>query len=93
MVLFDWTMAESVKSLGGRLEITREALDLSPAELCRIIKIAENRWSQYENGKRRITMDVANKLCDEFGLTLDWIYRANPAGLPHALRMKIRQAA
>lgn len=86
-------MAESLKSLGGRLEITREALDMTPAELCRTLKIAENRWSQYENGKRRITMDVANKLCDEFGLTLDWIYRANPAALPHALRLKIRQAA
>jgi hypothetical protein len=23
-------------------------------------------------------------------LTLDWIYRANPSGLPHGLRIKIR---
>lgn len=92
-VMFSQGMAESSKSLANRLKITREALDISPADLCKAIRIKPNRWSQYENGERRITVEVANKLCDEFGLSLDWIYRANPAQLPHALRLKIRQVA
>lgn len=71
--------------------MTREALQLRPVDLCKRIGIKENRWSQYEGGERRITLQVANLLCDEFGLTLDWIYRANPAGLSHELRMKIRE--
>lgn len=86
-------MVESSKSLANRLKITREALELTAAELCKIIKVKPNRWSQYEGGERRITLEVASKLCDEFGLTLDWIYRANPAGLPSSLRLKIRQVA
>lgn len=92
-VAFNGGMAESLKSLSARLKLTREALDLTPAELCRQIDCKPNRWSQYESGDRRITLEVANQLCDEFGLSLDWIYRANPAQLPHALRVKMRQAA
>jgi transcriptional regulator with XRE-family HTH domain len=92
-VTANWGMAEPAKSLAKRVQETREALDLSQAELCKAIGIKANRWSQYESGERRITLSVAHKLCDEFGVTLDWIYRANPAGLPHALRIKIRQRA
>ena len=86
-------MVESVKSLGNRLKTTREAPGISAAELCKTIQVRPNRWSQYENGERRITLEVANKLCDEFGVSLDWIYRANPSQLPHALRMKMLQVA
>lgn len=86
-------MAESLKSLGNRLKHTREALGLSAAELCKTIDCKPNRWSQYENGERKITLEIADRLCDEFGLTLDWIYRNDPAMLPHAIRVKIRHAA
>lgn len=92
-VRFNHGMVESSKSLGKRLESTREAIGISAADLCKRIKIKQNRWSQYESGERRITIEVANKLCDEFDLSLDWIYRANPAQLPHSLRLKMRQAA
>lgn len=86
-------MAETLKSLGNRLKMTREALGISQADLCKRIKVKPNRWSQYEGGERRITIDVANALCDEFKLSLDWIYRADPAQLPHALRLKMPRAA
>jgi len=86
-------MPESLKSLGARLKSTREALGLSAAELCRQIDCKANRWSQYESGERKITLEVANSLCDQFGLSLDWIYRGNPAMLPHSLRLKMPKAA
>lgn len=86
-------MVEPSKSLGKRLKLTREALDISAADLCKRIDIKANRWSQYESGERRITTAVAMRLCDEFGLSMDWIYRADPSHLPHALRLKMRQAA
>lgn len=92
-IAFNGGMAESAKSLAARLKLTREALGLKPVEICRRIGIGENSWSMFENGDRRITLTVANKLCDEFGLSLDWIYRENPAQLPHELRMKMRKAA
>ena len=86
-------MAEQLKLLADRLELTREALGLNAADLCKRIGIKENRWSQYESGQRRITLEVATKMCDEFGLSLDWIYRGDPRQLPHGLRIKMRDVA
>lgn len=91
--MFNRGMVEPSKALAKRLKMTREAIGISAADLCKRIKVKPNRWSQYESGERRITVAVANKLCDEFDLSLDWIYRANPAQLPHALRLKMPQAA
>lgn len=81
------------KALGQRLEMTREALDISAADLCKRLDIKPNRWSQYESGERRITIPVAEKLCDEFDLSMDWIYRGKAAQLPNSLRLKMRLAA
>jgi DNA-binding XRE family transcriptional regulator len=86
-------MEQSVKVLARRLKLTREALELSAAEVCKRIDCAPNRWSQYEGGQRPITIAVAIAMCEEFGLSLDWIYRGDPQRLPHDLRLKMRQAA
>lgn len=90
---FKLAMRESLKSLGNRLAQTREALGLSAAELCKRIDCKPNRWSQYESGDRKITLEIADRLCDEFGLSLDWIYRANRAMLPDSIRVKIPRIA
>lgn len=89
----DGFMPDTLKAMGRRLKITREALELSAAELCKRIDCAPNRWSQYESGKRAITVPVAIALCEEFGLSLDWIYRADPSRIPHEVRIRMRQAA
>jgi transcriptional regulator with XRE-family HTH domain len=86
------SMAESNRSLAARLKVTREALDVIPAEVCKRLGIGANAWSQYETGARRITLEVAIRFCDEYGVSLDWIYRADPSKLPHELRIKIRAA-
>jgi DNA-binding XRE family transcriptional regulator len=92
-VRFTRHMRQSTKVLAKRLETTRLALEMSAADLCKRIDIKPNRWSQYESGERRITEAVAIALCEEFALTLDWIYRGDPSHLPHALRLKMKPAA
>ncbi len=84
-------MPQSAKSIARRLVAARAALGMSAAELCRAIRCAPNRWSQYETGERRITLEIAERLCDEFGLSLDWIYRGDPQALPLQLGQAIRQ--
>lgn len=88
-------MSKSLKDIASRLEMTRDALEINAAELCRRTGIKPNQWSQFINPakKRRITIDAALRLCEEFGLTLDWIYRGDPSGLPDRLVRKIRKAA
>lgn len=82
-------MAETAETIGKRLILTREALEIKAAELCRRIDCKPNRWSQYERGVRPLTLDIANRLCDEFGLSLDWIYRNDRQKLPEWLAAKI----
>lgn len=86
-------MPESNKSLARRLKITREALGVSPAQVCKQLRIGASAWSMYESGERRITVQVAIKFCTEYGLTLDWIYRADPSRLPHEIRIKLPHEA
>jgi transcriptional regulator with XRE-family HTH domain len=83
-------MSEPLPPIAKRLVASREALGLSAAELCRRIDCETNRWSQYETGKRPITLEIANRLCDEFRLSLDWIYRDDPSSLPNRLRLDIK---
>lgn len=86
-------MAKRYEAIGKRLEQLREALGITQAELCRQIKCQPNRWNQYKQGDRKITLAVAERLCDEYGATLDWIYRDNRSGLPQGLYAKLYRAA
>ena len=48
-----------------------------------------NRSGQYEIGARALTIDAAQKICDEHGVTLDWLDRADRSMLPHHLAIEI----
>ena len=84
-----------VERIAANLKAAREALDLSPAELCRRTGIQPNTYSQWEGAKGRPSLDEALRLCAGLGYTLDWIYRGDPSGLPAriASRLSAPQAA
>lgn len=72
----------------------------SAADLCRLLDISESAWSQYKAGKakekgktvdRPITLEVADQLCHEFGLTLDWIYRNDVERIDLGLRRRMAE--
>lgn len=83
------------KTLCKRLQMTADALGQTGADIHRATGIKPNRWTQYTQPKykRPITLDAASKLCDAYGLTLDWIYRADPSGLPRHLHEKLAPIA
>ena len=80
----------SIAQIAFRLRSTREALELTPTELCKQVGIRTNTWSQWENGKGRPELDKGLLLCDKLGVTLDWIYRGDPGGLPVRIASKLR---
>lgn len=86
-------MPNVLKEMGKRLVATREALGMTAADLCRAIDVTQSRWSQYESGKRRITMDVALRLKQTYGISLDWIYAGDPSSLPQRIFQKLGRAA
>src|SRR5262245_14513972 len=81
----------SPEAVSKRLEILRRALDLTTTEMCRRIGSTStgSAWTNYEMCRRVISREHAIRLCEEFGVTLDWIYR----GLESAeIRPKLKKA-
>lgn len=54
-------------------------------------------WSNWETGYRVIPVEIADKMCRQLGISLDWLYRGNgiamPATLLRELEPKIRKTA
>ena len=76
---------KSIDAMAARLKLTRAALGLSQAELCRRADLSRNTYNQWERGHGRPDVHYAMRLCEAFGITLDWIYRGEIFGLPTAV--------
>jgi len=65
------------EAVSRRLELLRRALDLTTTEMCRRIgsDSGGSLWTNYEMGRRVISREHAIRLCEKFGVTLEWIYR------------------
>lgn len=86
-------MIGSNEQIARRLERLRKTLNMSQADMCRRLGVAPNRWNQYESGSRRITLEVAGKLRDTFGVTSDWIFFGDESGLPRRIADQFLDAA
>lgn len=68
--------------VGARLKATRLAFsDLKQSAWAEKHGFQPTQWNNWEKGMRRIPVDNAEKLCDLYGLTLDFIYRGRLDGL------------
>ncbi len=82
-----------VNAIARRLIATRLALGFpSQVEFCAAAGIPYNTWNNYETARGRPKLDIAVQLCTRFGLTLDWIYRGDPSGLPIRLAAVVTTA-
>ncbi|MER5171612.1 helix-turn-helix domain-containing protein [Thioclava kandeliae] len=73
--------------IGERLRAVREAMsNLNQKDWASKNGFSISQYSNWENGLRRISVDEAQRLCDLYGLTLDFIYRGRRDGLPESLR-------
>lgn len=83
----------SKEAIGERLLHTRQALGFTTTEMCRLMgsSTAGSAYSNYEMGRRRISLDHAFALCASCSLTMDWIYRGDARQLPPDLREKIQR--
>jgi len=80
----------SLKEIGARLVLLRHVLGkVSQAAFAARIDVSPQALSNYEKGFRRPDIDVALRICQRTGVTLDWIYQGNVAGLPLALHGKL----
>lgn len=81
----------SQQAIAKRLLATRYALGLRSSDIADRAGIKRNAYSQYEGGKRRISLEAAWALVDTFDLDLNWIYGGDMSRLPYELANKISQ--
>lgn len=56
-----------------RLKDLREDRDLTQGSIAEFLNIKQNTYSQYENGRRQIPIDLLVKLADYYGVSVDYI--------------------
>ena len=56
-----------------RIKALREDRDITQRNVAKYLNIAQNTYSQYENGKREIPISVLVKLCQYFEVSADYI--------------------
>jgi transcriptional regulator with XRE-family HTH domain len=79
----------ATEDIAARLRHTRQALGVNQRQFAKRINLRPNRYNQYESGARALTIDAAQKICNEYGITLDWLFRADRSMLPHRLAIEI----
>ena len=68
--------------IGLRLTAVRKGFsDLNQKEWAIKHGFSDTQYNNWEKGTRRITVDEAERLCNAYGLTLDFIYRGRRDGL------------
>ena len=78
------------KMVGQRLEMSIAAMGNKPAEIARLLGITQQRLSNYITGSRPLDIAIAIQLCQRFGLTLDWLYIGDMAGLRFDLAQRMK---
>ena len=56
-----------------RLRDLREDADLTQVAVAEALCVRQNTYSQYENGKRQLPIDVLIRLARFYGVTTDYI--------------------
>lgn len=79
---------EPYAEIGSRLRALREgdAPKLSQKAWAEKNGFNPTQYNNWEKGSRRIPVDNAEKLCDLYGLTLDFVYRGRRDGLSEYAR-------
>ncbi|WP_425277805.1 helix-turn-helix domain-containing protein [Roseivivax isoporae] len=74
--------------IGARLRRLREtyAPELTQRAWAEKHGFNPTQYNNWEKGSRRITVDEAERLCDQYDLTLDFVYRGKVSGLSENAR-------
>jgi plasmid maintenance system antidote protein VapI len=83
---------KALDQIALRLLTLRAWRNLSQKDFCAEIDVGTNNYSPFENAKRRIPLEIAFKLVDQYGITLDWIYRGDMRGMTGQMQAELRLA-
>ena len=66
-----------------RLRDLREDNDYTQEQIAKYLNVKQNTYSQYENGKRQITIEVLILLADLYNTSTDYILRRTDNPKPY----------
>ena len=76
--------------IGARLLAIRKAFSpMTQREWAEKHGFSPTRYNNWELGGRRIPVEEAEKLCDLYGLTLDFLYRGRRDGLSESASKRL----
>lgn len=74
--------AATYPDIGHRLSAIRRAFsDMTQQSWAEKHGFTPTQYNNWEKGTRRIPVEAAERLCEVYGLTLDFIYRGRRDGL------------
>lgn len=82
-------------SVGKRLKWTRLALQKmqqgppSSMEFAQSIGLSKGRYSNFEQGVSMLPPDVAVRICQKYGVSLNWLYAGDETWLPSNFQNKL----
>jgi len=83
-------MGKQAKLVGDRLRATRLALGYAQqVDFCSQIGVDKGSYSNFEAGKRPLTLRIAIKIKERWEIPLDWLYCGDKGRLPAELYEKI----
>ena len=56
-----------------RLRDLREDNDITQSQIASVLNIRQNAYSQYENGKRQMPIELLWKLADYYNTSIDYL--------------------
>lgn len=79
--------------VGNNLRLAIEAVEPSQAAFCRRTGISTNKLHNYLRGENYPEPQWLARVCDEYGLTMDWFYRGVRAGLASSVAESLQTVA
>ncbi len=81
-----------IRDCAGRITRTRLALGFkTQTAFAEEIGVRHYLYNPFERAKRRVSLGVAFKIRNKFGIPLDWIYCGDASRLPAALRTSLKE--
>ncbi len=74
----------------NRIMELRQAKGMTQDELGQILNVGKGAVSRYEQGKRQLTPDAINAICDFFGCTADYLLGRSQSPQPVLTDRQIR---
>jgi len=78
------------EDVAERLTLIRKAYGLGQQDFGERAGLSQPQYNQFETARRLLTLPAALRLCDEYNVTLDYLYRGEPSNLPRDLWLQIR---